>query len=112
MKSESKIELGSRIKAAREFAGLTQEKLAASIDKSIQYMSALERGNNAPSLETLIAISKELGVSCDYLLLGYDDSLDPTLVDRIKFLSAENKDLLNQHITLMLDWQKKQSADN
>ena len=38
------IEIGERVKAAREQADITQEQLAERIDVSTQYVSDLERG--------------------------------------------------------------------
>ena len=63
-------------KKSRELAGLTQEKLAETIDVSVQYVSDLERGKVGASTATLIRISQALHVSCDYLLLGRGDRAD------------------------------------
>ena len=60
--------IGSRIKSARERAGLTQEDLAAELDMSPTHISVLERGRKAPKLETLVNIANALHVSTDMLL--------------------------------------------
>ncbi len=60
--------IGSRIKAARERAGMTQEDLAATIGMSTTHISVLERGVKAPKLETLVNIANALHVSTDMLL--------------------------------------------
>ena len=43
--------IGSRIKAAREKAGMTQEDLAAALEMSPTHISVIERGVKAPKLE-------------------------------------------------------------
>ena len=43
--------IGSRIKAAREKAGMTQEDLAAALEMSPTHISVIERGVEAPKLE-------------------------------------------------------------
>lgn len=60
--------MGKRIKAARQKAGLTQEKLAEIIDVSVVHISNMESGTGNPSLNTLVNIANVLGVSTDELL--------------------------------------------
>lgn len=60
--------IGTRIKAARERAGLTQEDLAAKLEMSPTHISVIERGVKAPKLETLVRIANILQVSSDTLL--------------------------------------------
>lgn len=43
VKKEINIQIGERIKAARELCGYTQEQLAEAIEVSPQYISDLER---------------------------------------------------------------------
>ena len=61
--------IGSRIKAAREKAGMTQEDLAAALEMSPTHISVIERGVKAPKLETLVNIANVLKVSSDMLLI-------------------------------------------
>lgn len=74
-------QIGSRIKAARERIGYTQEKFAEKTGLSIQHVSNLERGIAGPSLQVVIKICKVLDVSCDYLLLGRSGSKDISKVE-------------------------------
>lgn len=60
--------IGTRIKAAREKAGMTQEDLAAVLEMSPTHISVIERGVKAPKLETFIKIANALKVSSDTLL--------------------------------------------
>lgn len=69
------MDFGSHVKAARKRAGLTQEKLAESIHVSPGFISAIERGLKAPSLDVLSLLCTTLGVSADELLFGKDKLL-------------------------------------
>ena len=60
--------IGSRIKAARERAHLTQEQLAEIVDISPTHMSVIERSVKTPKLDTFVRIANALGVSADALL--------------------------------------------
>jgi len=54
--------VGRRVKALRKQQGLSQEKLAEKVGKSVDAISSIERGVSAPMLETAHALSKALGV--------------------------------------------------
>lgn len=64
------MDIGKRIKLAREGTGMTQEQLAALLHCTPQHVSALERNAKQPSLETLAALASALHVSADFLLMG------------------------------------------
>ena len=49
-KKEINIQIGERIKEARQKAEYTQEKLAEAINVSVQYVSDLERGKVGASV--------------------------------------------------------------
>jgi tetratricopeptide (TPR) repeat protein len=61
------VKFGSRLKAARGRAGLTQEALAAP-DLGKSFVSLLESGNSYPSVETTVALSRRARVSVASLL--------------------------------------------
>lgn len=61
--------IGSRIKAARENKGITQEELAIMVDLSPTHISVIERGVKPPKLETFVRIANALCVSADSLLV-------------------------------------------
>lgn len=54
--------LGQRIAALRKSQGLTQEKLAEAIGCSVEFISLVERGVNAPSVAGLQAFADSLKV--------------------------------------------------
>lgn len=60
--------VGKRIRTAREYAGITQEELAARLEMSPTHISVLERGVKPPKLDTFVRIANTLGVSSDFLL--------------------------------------------
>ena len=58
---------GEKIKAAREAAGLTQEKLAEKAMTTRGYLAKIEIGYKAPSVQLLKQISRALGCTMDEL---------------------------------------------
>ena len=58
---------GIRLRNLRHNAGLTQEQLAEETNLSVDFISLIERGINAPSFDNLEKISLALGVSVQEL---------------------------------------------
>ena len=54
---------GRRLRDIRLQRRMTQERFAEVLDISVDFLSLIERGRNAPSLETLEKIAKRLRVS-------------------------------------------------
>jgi putative transcriptional regulator len=54
-----------RLKELRTAAGLTQKQLADKADMALGGLNKLEQGVNKPSWESVVALSKALGVSCE-----------------------------------------------
>jgi len=61
--------IGRRIRETRGF-DTTQEDFARRIGIAQSYLSSLERGTKEPGAAVLLAISREFGVSIDWLLTG------------------------------------------
>lgn len=61
-------QLGKRVREERQKLNLTQERLAEKVEVSDAYIGQIERGERSLSLETLIKIARNLGVTVDYLL--------------------------------------------
>lgn len=59
---DAKHRIGLRVKAIRKARGLTQEQLAELLDRSVDAVSLLERGQVLPSFETLERLAERLGV--------------------------------------------------
>ena len=62
--------LGERIASLRQCYGMSQAELAKRIHISPSAVGMYEQGRREPSVETLIALSKEFDVSLDYLVAG------------------------------------------
>lgn len=88
--------MGPRIAALRREAGLSQAELAKRLQVSPSAMGMYEQGRREPSAEILVAISRELDVSTDYLLTGIpksaaeEDAMTQMLLDRV--MSADRRD--------------------
>lgn len=54
--------LGLRVRAARQRVGLTQEELAGRVSRTPESISNIERGLQAPSVETLAELARILDV--------------------------------------------------
>ena len=89
------VAIGSRIKAAREQAQLTQEELAEIIDISPTHMSVIERGVKTPKLDTFVKIVNALNISSDALLQDViapiNDNILSELSTRIGCLSQKEQ---------------------
>lgn len=60
--------IGKRITKLREDAGISQAQLAKRLHISRSSVQAWESGHSYPSTEKLVALSRQLHVSTDYLL--------------------------------------------
>jgi len=54
---------GARLRQLRREADLTQEQLASAAGVSVDFLSLVERGINAPSFENLEKLARALGVT-------------------------------------------------
>ena len=67
--------LGPRIASLRQSKGISQAELAKRLHISASAVGMYEQGRREPSVEILIALSRELGVTLDYLLSGKPDTV-------------------------------------
>jgi transcriptional regulator with XRE-family HTH domain len=54
---------GKRLREIRAQRQMTQEQFAETLDMSVDFLSLIERGRNAPSFETLERMAKRLRLS-------------------------------------------------
>lgn len=103
-KKEINYEIGMRVKIARERAGYTQERFAEKIDRSVQYISDLERGKTGPSIQTLIRICDVLCVTTDFLILGKETKVQSNndILEIPITLTDEERKILNDGINVLL----------
>jgi len=78
--SDIKKEFGIRLYQLRNEAGMTQAKLAEKSNLSIDLISRIERGDRAPSLESIEKISLALNVSPVHLF-NFDNQEIQALTD-------------------------------
>ena len=71
-----KAVVGRRIQNKRLALGLTQEKLADRLDKSLRFVADIERGAVGVSVETLLSLCSVLMTTPNELLLS--ESKEPT----------------------------------
>jgi transcriptional regulator with XRE-family HTH domain len=69
---------GQRIRAIRLARKLSQEQFAELLGISVDFLSLIERGINAPSFENLDAFSAQLKMPLS-VLFDFDTALDPPL---------------------------------
>ena len=67
--------LGTRIASLRHGCGLSQAELARRLHISPSAIGMYEQGRREPSVDILIAIAQEFGVTLDYLLSGHPDTV-------------------------------------
>jgi transcriptional regulator with XRE-family HTH domain len=65
---------GKRLRQIREQRRMTQERFAETLDLSVDFLSLIERGRNAPSFETLDKIAKRLRMSVSDLFTFNNNS--------------------------------------
>lgn len=65
---EAKRLFGERVQLLRRERKITQEQLSERINKSVEHISYMERGERAPSFETILDIAEALEVSVSYLM--------------------------------------------
>lgn len=75
------IEIGSRIRNVREGLHLSRRSFSEKINISEVFLSQVERGEKSISLNTLISICNNTGVTSDYILFG--DKLSASTANRI-----------------------------
>ena len=75
--------LGSRIAALRREAGLSQAELARRLEVSPSALGMYEQERREPSVQTLVRLSRELGVTTDYLLTGVPAQQEAEVMERM-----------------------------
>ena len=65
---------GNRIKTIRLARGMSQEQFAELLEISVDFLSLIERGINAPSFENLEVFSTQLGIRVHELFVFEDDA--------------------------------------
>lgn len=102
--------LGKRIAGRRKEMGIKQYELCDLIDVNYKYISNLETGRSAPSLETLMKLCDVLHTTPNYLLLGTiseDDSLSgDSIMKKIQSLSSDSREMVSSIIDVFAEKEK------
>ncbi len=69
---------GQRLRMIRLARKLSQEQFAELLGISVDFLSLIERGINAPSFENLDAFSAQLKIPV-FVLFDFESTLDPSL---------------------------------
>jgi len=102
-KKQENIQIGLRVKQAREAAGLTQERLSELLDVTAQYLSGVERGAVGLSVPILIRLCSVLLISSDFILTGDTEYSDvSSITARLNRLPPEHinnvEEILNRYL--------------
>ncbi|MEG2645643.1 MAG: helix-turn-helix transcriptional regulator [Clostridia bacterium] len=71
--------VGKNIKQVRLLKGFTQEALAGAIDKSVNFVSLIERGESGLSIPTIVDICNSLDIDTNSIFTGLTNSNDITV---------------------------------
>lgn len=98
-------EVGKRIAKRRKELGLKQYEVCEMIDVNYKYLSNLETGRSAPSLELIMSLCEALQTTPDYFLVGTDKDrlIDRDIEAKIGTLKTEHKQLIDGIIDLMIE---------
>lgn len=96
--------IGLRVSKFRKLRGMTQSELAERVELSTTEISNIERGKNSISFNTLINLCRELEVcSCELLSGAIKDKVEENIVDLIRALDTQEKDILFMLLSTYLD---------
>lgn len=100
--------LGQRIREERLKLNWTQEQLAEKVYLSTAYIGQIERGERSLTLDNLVAVANQLGVTVDYLLSDSvtpkDDRFNDLWRQLINNRSEEEKELAINMVKLMFGY--------
>jgi transcriptional regulator with XRE-family HTH domain len=103
-KKDINIEVGGRIKKAREATGLTQDRFAELLGMGTKNVSAIERGAVGVSLSSLQKICQVLSISSDDILFERkSENAVEALAARLRQLSAKQFAVANDIFNKLLE---------
>ena len=101
MKKAINIEIGNRIRSARNRVGMTRENLAEKTNVTSRFIADVERGNVGVSVSTLKKICEVLNISSDSLL--WDKTTRTSIDDKLKFIDEEQVYFIDKMVQTQLD---------
>jgi len=94
--------IGTRVRALREVRGLTQERLAAMIERSVETVSNVERGRVLPGLDVLAEIARCLGAPLGELIEAPAEGARPARVQLETRIQSLVRELPDADVRLVL----------
>lgn len=94
------VSIGKRIKGIRLMRGITQEKLAETVNISVPHVSRIENGWASPSLQTLVDICNALDITIDSLM---QDSLPAARKDLTGALGEVVADCTAEELNMLAE---------
>lgn len=106
--TNTKTEIGRRIRNFRLTNNLTQAQLAESLDISTNFVSEVETGKKNISLEILFRLCQYYNLSADYILFGkdYSSSSQRTLSEFLFSLSADDIPTIMEYLEASMKLKK------
>lgn len=107
--------LGARLRQERLKRDLTQEKLAEKVEVSHAYIGQIERGERTLTLDTLVRLANQLGVTVDDLLQESIERGNEHYVNKLAQLmlnrSEKEQQMAFEMVALMFSHLDKLSSD-
>ncbi len=101
------LQISSRIKFRRKSLGYTQEEISEKLGLSHSHYTKIENAISSPSLDTLVNISKLLGLSLDFIVFGeeqkndYDFTKLNNIINDLKYNNSQKISDLKTFIKLL-----------
>lgn len=99
--------IGKNIKRIRISRGFTQENLASQLQKSINFVSLIERGESGISIPTIIDICKALEVDAnsifDGIIASTDTHEDSIITKSLAIFGDADKAIVSNLISYIID---------
>ena len=86
--------LGMRIALLRTVHDWSQAELAQRIGVSTSAVGMYEQGRREPSLDLVVRLAQELGVTTDYLLMGKSPPTDPSIGMHMSAITVRTEALI------------------
>ena len=72
-RSKEGEKFGATVRRLRKHAGLSQEALAERANLSADFVGFIERGENVPTLTTILQLARALGVQPSKIIKDFDE---------------------------------------
>ncbi|TKD03392.1 XRE family transcriptional regulator [Polyangium fumosum] len=94
------VDFGKEVRRRREALGLTLEQLAERARLTPNYIGGIEAGRRDPSLSSVLALAKGLGVPPGELVGGIHD-LEPAAIEAARLFQGASEDVQDAVLRLL-----------